>query len=512
TVLSARTFPYVPVRNMLFADSLIYVATTLGLSVYDTTMQLVHPPPGSLSNLKISKILNLNDTTLLLATIGNGIYVVNKRNWTFEKYNASDRLIADNIYSAEIKGDTLWLGTEKGILVGSVHLLAENNPRFVQFSSSHGLVEDKVDFLVLVNQKVWAFSDRGISVVPITSIYKKPSLPEFYFKKIYVDKKPISAGSTLFLPHDHTNVEMEYGFLSLRNQNITCRYRLSDNEPWTNTNERVIRFASLAPGNYALQIQYSIDNFHWHEADPPMQFVVHPPWWQRWYMHLLALVVTGFIIFIFLRHRYQRINRQQEELMRLELHTLERERNRIAKELHDGVATNLSAIRLMVNRLLRRYKDPLASEVDEHFLSTIKEIKSIIYGLTPSDLEREGLFKGLQHYVERLNRTLPFKIALQVSGDEVYAPGIGLLSFRIIQELLSNSVKHSGASNIYIRLESTPEKLNLMFQDDGVGFTYDDTRGHGLANVQSRIRSVNGSMKFESGPDLTTFIIDLPCR
>lgn len=508
-ILAIKPYPYSPTRKILFCDSIIYTAKTLGLQVYDTSMRKLSEPP-SLANLKISKMLSLTDSSFLAATIGNGLLVVNNKNWTYEKYSTSEHLIADNIYAAEIMDSVLWLGTEKGILTTRIRSLIEGKPRFIQFASGHGLAEDKVNFLALLDREVWAFSDAGITTLPFQSINAQSTPPEFYFKKLLVNNNPVDLNSRSVLSHDRNNIEITFGFLSFRNQNMVCRYRLTRDEPWTYTSERTFRFSSLAPGAYALEVQHSIDNFYWHAVNVPMSFVVMPPWWQQWYVQVSALLILGSLIFLYLRHRYRSISRQQQMLMQFEFETLERERNRIAKELHDGVATNLSAIKLMVSHLLRRHQEPSAHDVDEHFLSTIKEIKSIIYGLTLSGLEHDGLFKGLQNYVARLNRNIPIKIELHVTGKEVYKPEVGLMSFRIIQELLSNAVKHSGASHIYIHLESMHDRLNLVFQDNGIGFVFDNTKGHGLANIQSRINSVKGHMKFESTPRLTSFTISLP--
>jgi len=236
-----------------------------------------------------------------------------------------------------------------------------------------------------------------------------------------------------------------------------------------------------------------------------------PPWWQKWYIQAFVLVMIGGLIYLYFRRHYRSLQEHQQSLIQAELEALERERNRIAKELHDGVATNLGAIKLMVNHLLRSHKDPMADELDDHFLSTIKEIKSIIYGLTPPGLEQDGLLAGVRNYIEKLNKTIPIRIHFDVSGTEIYKPEIGLMAFRIIQELLSNSVRHSRANNISIQLKSTSDQLHLVFKDDGIGFSYAPGKGGlGLSNVESRVKSAKGKLKFESNQTDTSFSIHIP--
>jgi signal transduction histidine kinase len=497
-------------RNMLFADSIIYVAERLGLHVYDSSMNFLEAP-ASLAKFKISKLLSLNDSILFVATVGNGFLLVNKHHWTINQFNSRHQSIADNVYAAEKRDTAIWMGTEKGVLIAGMNSMLKGDPYFVHLAKGSGLISNKIDFIAHTQHSALAFTDEGISTIAYSAVRTERRLPEFYFKKLFIHKEAVEFGQDMKLPHDRADIELTFGFLSLKNQNILCRYRLAKEDPWIFTTERKVQFYSLAPGQYAFEIEYSIDNLHWKRADSVLQFLVTPPWWQRWYVMLMAVLVMGFLSYLYFRNHYRTLQEHQKKLVEAEIETLERERNRIAKELHDGVATNLSAIKLMVNHLLNAHQEPLAEELDEHFLHTIKEIKGVIYGLTPPGLEHEGLFSGLKNYVEKLNRTLPIKIHLKTTGSEIHRADLGLLSFRIIQELLSNAVKHSQAKNITIQLTSNGDQLHLEFLDDGIGFSKHHFKpGLGLGNVKSRVESARGLLKFESGAAGTSFTITIP--
>ncbi|MFZ6012503.1 MAG: sensor histidine kinase, partial [Bacteroidota bacterium] len=201
----------------------------------------------------------------------------------------------------------------------------------------------------------------------------------------------------------------------------------------------------------------------------------------------------------------------QQKLIQSEIVTLERERNRIAKELHDGVGTNLTAIKLMVNQLLKNYKEPLAHDVEEQFQIAIREIKEIIYGLTPPSLERYGLFTGLKNYVTKLNKSIPINISLKTFGNDSTKYELNIMVFRVLQELLSNSIKHSYARNITIHISSFDDLLNIVYEDDGIGFSYKpEQNGLGLDSIESRLQSINGTLKFESGKFGISYTIDIP--
>jgi signal transduction histidine kinase len=83
--------------------------------------------------------------------------------------------------------------------------------------------------------------------------------------------------------------------------------------------------------------------------------------------------------------------------------------------------------------------------------------------------------------------------------------------FRVLQELLENSIKHSFAKNVTIHINAFEDIVNLVYEDDGIGFTYDPVQGGlGLDNIESRVRAVNGTLKFESGKFGVSYTIDIP--
>jgi signal transduction histidine kinase len=212
-------------------------------------------------------------------------------------------------------------------------------------------------------------------------------------------------------------------------------------------------------------------------------------------------------------HNLKLITEHQQKLIRSELATMERERNRIAKELHDGVGTNLTAIKLTVNQLLENYKEPLAGNVEEQFQATLNEIKDIIYGLTPPGLERYGLFIALKNYVERINKNIPVTISLQSFGEDLTRQkyDLNVIIFRVIQDLISLSVKHACAKKITIHLNSFNDLVNLIYEDDGICFK---SSAHELALqiefIRSKIESINGILRFDVTRKSLSCAIDIP--
>lgn len=510
----------VPYRSVHRTDSAFFFADRVGLHVLDHQLKLQRVIED-FSEAKISNILGLNDTTLLITSVGKGFILMNPKNLKHKMFNTSTSFLADNIYSSLIDKNTVWLGTEKGLIKFDKNRLAKGDLSLQYLTRRSGLLSDKIDFLVKVDGAVWAFADNKFSVIPDNFSKFCSEEPIFYLKGIKVNERVIDNLSHISLKPSENNVSVAFGFISYNNPNIVLRYRLSENENWVYASSKNLFFSSLAPGSYSFELQYSADNRSWISALVPISFVINEPWWAEWYAisaGFILLIVFGYAYFRYQQSIYKQknhylhiINEHQQKLIQSEIVTLERERNRIAKELHDRVGTNLSAIKLSVNQLLQHYKEPLAGDVEEQFQIALREIKDIIYALTPPGLERYGLFTGLKNYIGKLNKNIPITISLKTFGKETSNNELNTLLFRVIQELLTNSIKHSFAKNVTIHISSFDDMLNIMYEDDGIGFVYDPLQsGLGLDSIESRINSINGTLKFESGKFGISYTIDIP--
>ena len=507
-------------RVILRMDDHFLVAGRSGLETLKEDFTLLDRYP-QFENIKVSGLIPLTDSTFVATTIGNGFFIVNSRTLGAQQYNSQRGFIADNIYSAVKLNNSLWLGTDKGLAKISVEDLLSNKMKAEFLTRHSGLLQNKINHITGNAHVIWIFSDDGITIVPTSGARYAHDQPKFVLNKVTVNDRNIEKTTDLNLLSDENNIQFDFRCISFNNPNILLRSRLSEKEPWIHTENLRLLYPSLAPGNYRLDVQYSLDNVNWINASQPIKFLINLPWYRKWYVQVLALIGIGILAYLYFvyqrsifnqkNHYLKIINEHQQKLIQSEIVTLERERNRISKELHDRVGTNLTAIKLRVNQILQSHHDPHVSEVEEQFQVAIREIKEIIYGLTPPSLERYGLFTSLKNYVGKLNKSIPINISLKTFGKEVSGSDLNIILFRVLQELLNNSIKHSFAKNITIHINSFDDVLNVMYEDDGIGFTYDPLQsGLGLDNIESRIHSVNGTLKFESGKFGISYTIDIP--
>jgi len=507
-------------RNIYSIKNELYIGGKNGLFLFDSLFNYVREFK-SFSDIKISNVTALNDSVLLISTIGNGFMILNKNIEHITRYSSHQGFTADNIYTVLNLDSVIWFGTEKGIAVSDKISLLNGNPEFHFLTKRSGLIHDKVNFLAMAGGKIWAFCDDGYTKFPVSKLNYISTHPIGYIKEVTVNNEIIDFQNTLNLGYQDNNIQINTGFLSYNNQNIFTRFRLNSSEPWSRSNDWIYSFNSLTPGNYDFQIEYSTDNLNWYLSAVNLKFEIHPPWWKIWWVRLSAgftILLTGIFIYRRSVNQYkqknaflQLINEQQKKLLNAEIETTERERSRIAKDLHDSIGMDLVSIKLMANQIAKNPMEKDVLEIQEQLQKTISEIQNIIYGLTPSGLKLFGLSHGLENYISMVIKNHPVSINLDYKGNEIKDQQSGAMVFRIIQELVTNSVKHSQCKTISIDINVYSSYIQIKYRDDGIGFDPDKViPGLGLSNIQSRVDSLEGDIKLNSDSTGTCYSINLP--
>lgn len=189
------------------------------------------------------------------------------------------------------------------------------------------------------------------------------------------------------------------------------------------------------------------------------------------------------------------------------------ERNRIAREIHDGIAQSLAftAMKLdLAERILERDPERVRSELvsaKTTLREQIKEVRRSIFALRPLNLERLGFLETMRQYVKDFGEQNSVKTTLEIIGDPKLSPTNEAVMFRILQEALNNIAKHSRAKQVFVNLSANSSGTSLSVTDDGVGF--DPTKltgvvssvgGLGLQQMRERIEARGGQFEYVSTP------------
>ncbi|WP_244820362.1 sensor histidine kinase [Dyadobacter pollutisoli] len=202
----------------------------------------------------------------------------------------------------------------------------------------------------------------------------------------------------------------------------------------------------------------------------------------------------------------------------------EKERERIAAEIHDGIGQMLTSLRMKLEQVDDRmeHKDPEIQRVNELLASIIFETKRICADLLPSVLEDFGLRSAIRELVKTCRETatsITFHLEENIQF-EAFHREVEIGVFRILQEALNNAIKHSAATIIEVHIDSDPEFLNIIIQDNGKGFYFDNQyiysrekfpKAHGLRGMKERADLLNGVLNINSAPGQgTTVQLELP--
>ncbi|MBD0726165.1 hypothetical protein B6A10_13375 [Flavobacterium sp. L1I52] len=209
--------------------------------------------------------------------------------------------------------------------------------------------------------------------------------------------------------------------------------------------------------------------------------------------------------------------RNKEENTRIQskrmlVNSLENERRRLARELHDGVGPYLTSLKHYIeNRVENEVKK---SEMKKIVDATISEIRLMSNALMPASMDDFGIGVTLTNFIESLKKsttvTIEYEDLTRQEGSNITnQQAINL--FRICQELINNSLKHAQAKNIRITLSEFDEFISLFYFDDGIGFDINTVKlGLGINNIKERVEICNGSIVINAMPGNSSFEIELP--
>ena len=248
---------------------------------------------------------------------------------------------------------------------------------------------------------------------------------------------------------------------------------------------------------------------------------------------IIAIIILGILLFISCLLFYRKKQLEQKSKLNAEIASQkeirtkaiidaeEKERRRIAQDLHDGVGQMLSAAKLNLSNL----ESKMVNKTEEQKLSiqnaltlvddSVKEVRAVSHNMMPNTLIKLGLASAVREFITKLGNAPTLKVDLEIVGlDNRLDNQVETVLYRVIQEVVNNIIKHAQASQISMQLIRHETELNVMIEDNGIGFDTNDLdnfEGIGLKGIQTRIAFLNGTVYFDSTLGRgTTIIIDIP--
>jgi signal transduction histidine kinase len=405
---------------------------------------------------------------------------------------------------------SLWLATRKGLL----HLEAAELQKALRSPGSkvecevYDALRGWLPSLSIASPKMartsdgklWFASENGMQMLNPENFHRNSEKPQVAVENVVVDRHPISPSASLHSFKRPKDLEIDYTALSfVEPRLVQFRYRLiGQNDQWQDPGSRRQAFYSdLSPGEYSFQVIASNNDGVWNRQGASYSFVILPAFYQTWWFKSICGLACVFLLWVAYTLRVRSITGA------LELRN--RERERIARDLHDTLFQGIEGGLLLIHSVTSRIQiEPLAkhklnaafSEVNQVMAST----RSLIFDQTmPGELL--GFEEVITAYGENLGFSSDSRFAVVVLGKKRNIRlALRQEVLKIVAESLSNAFRHADAKEVKVQIVYTTKALEICICDDGVGIDpviveEGGKRGHfGLSSMRQRAIEVGGQL------------------
>lgn len=464
---------------------------------------------------------------IFVGTDDRGLLYWDKQRHKLHNISMNDGLSSNFIYNILIEnGNNIWLGTGRGIdritFTGATFSIRH-------FGKSDGLtgVESNTNASLKDNEGfLWFGTTQGLYRFDPKLISSSRYQPVVVIQSVKLFSKDIPANiADSIIPYENipydphfapgqNHITFTFKGIYLSNpEKVKYRYRLIGSEKnYTETQQNSIVFSSLPPGDYVFKVWASDADGHWYSNAASYPFTIKAPFYQTlWFRISAALFLIGILLLIvYLRNRQKAKRIAWEQRLREE--EQERVRQKTAEDFHDEIGNKITRINLLTTVAQKKLQGDDKDDI-KSLLAQIKQnagllyngSKDIIWSLQPqSDFLDEILLRMQQaandliqgtslnfHYrsVNAENLDMHRKLPIDNSRNLMM----------IFKEIINNTAKHAGASDIYFTATMSAAGLMLEWRDDGNGFdTKTESAGNGMNNIRNRAKRIGAYLNLKS--------------
>ncbi len=485
--------------GMLYGDHIITHANNELIYVDTTNFKIIKTIP--FKNTGGVRCFTKDAANNIYIGSNKGVFKTDSNGNILMNLNKQKGLPDECIYAMLIDGEgLLWCSTNKGIF----RINKDNS--ILQLKKENGLQENEFNTNVAARAEDGEFyfgGVNGISSFYPTSVNSFEEKVNLFTTSIKANNEDIFKDSAawniteLDLPYYKNSLSFE--FIAMANNNpdqYIYQYRMDGvDDQWIQNNDlQAVRYF-LPPGKYTFKIYAS--RFFDKDAKPmkEIRIIIQQPFWKTWWfvaaIIFLIIAITAYSINRFIRRKYRKKMRELEAEHKMQL-----ERERISRDLHDSIGAYANAVLYNTELLEKKTDNNERLEVmsDLKFASKdiITALRETIWALKKDNYTASDCFFRLKNFIQPFARYYPhihFKVE-GVAPEETLHYTKALNIVRIVQEAVTNSIKHAGAKNINLNSSNENGKWKLMITDDGKGFDYetekDNEAGNGLPNMLRR--------------------------
>ncbi len=456
-----------------------------------------------------------------------GIYVIDGNNQIVRHYTEENGLSNRFVYGILRDDDgNMWFSHNKGLSVYNT-----KTEQLRHYTYEDGLQSNEFNtgaYFKAADGTLFFGGIYGTNAFNPREINHNPHPPRTRITSIRLFDMPMKTETAywhvaaLTLPYDQNNLGFEFAALEFTNpkQNQYAYIMEGLDKDWIPARDkRFTRYAGIPPGQYTFKVKASNDDGVWQEVPAMISITIVAPYWQQlWFRALILLMSISFIVLIILRiqkQRHQRKMRANELQQKIQM-----ERERISRDLHDNVGTQLSLISNNIDWVVHplkaitetEQKDKLffVSQTAKDIIATLRET---IWALNKEEIRLEEFSDKLKAFVLKQSGTydtIDLKFLEQLTEPIILGPAEALDLFRICQEAIANALKYSTAKNITVNIASANGRFKITIADDGRGFDpgkVNRSVQNGLENMKYRAENIGSELEIITFPGNGTTVV-----
>lgn len=482
---------------------------------------------NSLSHNKVMGLYKDKENRLWIATLGGGVSLLEADEKTFRHFNINNGLPNNSIYGfVEDDKNNLWFSSNNGISKINYYDFRINN-----YSADDGLVNIEYNQNAYYKNKSGKIFFGGINGIvffypdEIIINETKPNVVITDFKLFNNSRKDLLNQTEINLNYDENFFSFELAALIFDNPSKSqYAYKLEGlSDKWIYLlNRRTIDFSGINPGNYIFKVKATNEDEVWSDEKTLIYINIKPPFWQTlWFRILIIIVIVAVLLLIIIIIVRKNYNKKLAALEKENLLISERikTRDKIARDLHDDLASTVGSAGLYLETAMRIYdKEPdNVKKYLEKTTSILNEAKQsmsdIIWTVSPKHDTLNNLLVRMKIFVNEVFETSGINVEFISDGDFniKISEDIRRNFYLIFKESVFNIIKHSSAANANIKLFANNKILTLEINDDGKGFLLQTDGqklgGNGLKNIRKRAEEINADFNIISELSKGTYII-----
>ncbi|MBM3859800.1 MAG: hypothetical protein FJ395_09145 [Verrucomicrobia bacterium] len=438
--------------------------------------------------------------------------------------------LADDVILQILEDDAgdLWIGTRRGlmrvrksefeeIIAGRKTVMAAR-----QLGLEAGMADEECTGRLgaraakTVCGRLWFPTMDGIVVVDPKKIPGPPDPPRVYVEEIHANDGLMPwRGGDLRLPMGMREVEIFFTapvFTAPERAHFKFQLEGHDTDWSRASTDRSVRYSRLAAGTYRFRVMARDRDSAWSEPTPPLTLIVPPFFWETAWFIWVATITTLALVIVIVRLYYRR--RGMRELLALEhANVLERERARIARDIHDEVGAGLTEVAMLSELAHQDEAHPvqLREHLDGIFRrahAMIQSLNEIVWAINPVNDTLESLLSYIADFAQEFLGAANLACRLELPPDPpplAISSGMRHHLCLAVKEVLHNTVKHAGATEVHLSVTLAGRELTLAIRDNGRGFPAEAVSGpeagrDGLTNLRARLLEVRGRLLQENVP------------